>query len=281
MRLKLLFILTLLATLAPACRAESGTTIPFQFSRNLIWVKVQAPGRQEPLTFLFDTGAGMTVMNLQTARELGLKFGAPTTVQGVNSRSMARWVEGFDATVAGVPVRSRLLAIDLSAASKVCKQRIDGLIGADFLQNRVVRIDYTTGGVTILDRSQRSEVRGEALPLRKQNDGFCVPLCVAGKKAQWMRLDTGCDEALHWVMNKPDSLKNLHMVSIGLSGSALQYATTEVQLGAACFADVKTGIQQRQIFSGEDGLLGNGLLSRFVVTIDMPHKTAFFDRKKP
>ena len=42
-----------------------------------------------------------------------------------------------------------------------------------------------------------------------------------------------------------------------------------MQLGAKHIAGVKTGIHAEQMFSGESGLIGNGLLARFTVTIDI------------
>ena len=43
-----------------------------------------------------------------------------------------------------------------------------------------------------------------------------------------------------------------------------------VQLGKRCFNAVTTGVHKAQIFPGEDGLLGNALLSKFRLTIDQP-----------
>ena len=43
---------------------------------------------------------------------------------------------------------------------------------------------------------------------------------------------------------------------------------TDVLLGSERLSAVKTGVHQQPIFSGEAGLLGNGLLSQFRVTVD-------------
>jgi hypothetical protein len=46
---------------------------------------------------------------------------------------------------------------------------------------------------------------------------------------------------------------------------------TTVQVGECVFEHVPTALHQSEIFAGEAGLLGNGLLSRFgSVTIDLP-----------
>jgi hypothetical protein len=40
---------------------------PFHFREGLIWVQVDVPQSHEPLNFLLDTGAGVSVLNLRTA----------------------------------------------------------------------------------------------------------------------------------------------------------------------------------------------------------------------
>jgi len=259
-------------------RAGTVAEFPFRFSHNLIWIKMDTGAQSKPLNFLLDTGAGSTVLNIETAKSLGLKMGGSEFVRGVNSRSVAREVEGFDAKIAGIPVRRSLLAVDLSAASRNCHQRIDGLLGADFLQGRVVQIDYAMGKIRLLGRSDPPDARAQVLPIRQLNGGLCVPVGVCGNKPQWMRLDTGCDEALLWVFRKSDKLKDPAMLSIGLSTATACYAKTGVELGGEYIEDVKSGVQEKEIFPGESGLLGNGLLSRFKVTVDMTRRIVILQR---
>jgi hypothetical protein len=50
-----------------------------------------------------------------------------------------------------------------------------------------------------------------------------------------------------------------------------------VQLGKKSFKAVTTGVHKEPIFPGEAGLLGNGLLSKFRLTIDQPGKRVIFE----
>jgi hypothetical protein len=84
-----------------------------------------------------------------------------------------------------------------------------------------------------------------------------------------MRLDTGCDASLEWVFNGKQKWRTVRN-SIGLSGVSVRHINTSVQLGKQCFNAVTTGVHREQIFPGEAGLLGNGLLSKFRLTIDQP-----------
>jgi hypothetical protein len=49
----------------------------------LIWLKVNIAGKSKPLNFLLDSGAGISAIDLRTARTLGVLLGSRQTVLGV------------------------------------------------------------------------------------------------------------------------------------------------------------------------------------------------------
>lgn len=263
---RLIFILTL-AFLSCANRLVAATAIPFQFRDGMVWLKVSVAGQREPLNFLLDSGAGASVVDLTVARRLGLKLGAPRSVQGVHSRGVAYCVEDFAGRVGGVTVPSSLLALDLSGQSRGCHRRIDGLLGDDFFRDRIVQIDFTAQGIRLLARSEMNTAGCEILPLARRNDVWCASVSVDGNAPEWLRLDTGCNTALEWVVTR-EKAKKLGLTTLGLDAGSVREFYADVRLGERRFAAVKTGIHTAPMFAGEGGLIGNGLLSRFVVTID-------------
>ena len=169
-----------------------------------------------------------------------------------------------------------VLAVDLRALSDRCEQPVDGILGVDFFRSRIVQIDFTEGRVRILEKCDPNLANCEILPIRMCNDAFCVPVRVAGNPAQWMRLDTGCDAALEWVVNGTEK-RRTGRSSIGLAGVSARHINTSVQLGKQCFNAVTTDVHREQIFPGENGLLGNALLSKFRLTIDQPGNRVIFE----
>jgi hypothetical protein len=254
--------LSVLVLLVPHARA--ATEIPFVFRDGLIWVKAHTGG--QTLNFLLDSGAGTTVLDLRAARRLGVELGRRQAVQGVDGEASAYRVKGFTASVGGVDAASAELAIDLSGPGACCHQRIDGLLGADFFRSRIVQIDFAAQRIRLLERGEESRAAGEAIPLSARNGILCAKVSVNGSDAGWLRLDTGCRTALEWVVTGDKAARRIP--TLGLHPGTARDCCTDVQLGAKRIAGVKTGIHTRQMFAGEAGLIGNGLLSRFTVTID-------------
>jgi hypothetical protein len=260
-----------------SARSDVPGEIPFRYRDGLLWLKVEVAGKTKALNFLLDSGAGISVLDLQTAHTLGIKIGDPQTVQGVNGKGSAYRVNGFEAACGGIGVPKSLLAIDLHKLSDSCHQSIDGILGVDFFRGRIVQIDFAMGKVRLLKNCDSNLANCESLPIKICNDTFCVPVRVGGNRMQWVRLDTGCDAALEWVVSNAER-KSTPLPSIGLSGDSAGSVRTSVQLGQKWTLAVDAGVHNKQLFPGEAGLLGNPLLSQFRVTIDEPRNRVIFEK---
>ena len=247
--------------------ASTSSEFPFEYREGLLWIKVAIPQSEQPLNFLVDTGAGVSVINLNTAKRIGLKLGRQVTVRGVDTMLTGYWQQHLSAKVGGVRLPREYLAVDLEKLSSSCERPVDGLVGADFFRGRVVQIDFDAQKIRLL-KLEKAEKSDNALPLKSLSCGMRVPISVNGRDPQWVRLDTGCATALQWVTSEvPDQCT--HQMAIGLAEISIPQTKTSVGIGGNQFSDVPTGLHEKAIFPGEAGLLGNGLLSRFsTVTID-------------
>lgn len=247
---------------------------PFQFREGLLWVEVTTPQSAKPLNFLLDTGASASVVNLSTARQLGLKLGPRVKVSGVKANVTGYWPVKLSAKVeAGESTQQiefprEYLALDLSKLSSSCSRAVDGLIGADFFRDRVVEIDFAAEKVRVLDSAPLA-ADANAIPLEMRPCGFRVSVNVNGVSNQWVRVDTGCATALQWVTKKVQAARCMSKPAVGLSEFSIPQTLTGVRLGNNYLDTVPTGLHRKEIFPGESGLLGNGLLAQFdSVTID-------------
>jgi hypothetical protein len=238
---------------------------------------VHIPSKNQPLNFLLDSGASVSAIDLQTAEDVRVQVGERQTVEGVSGQGSAYRVNNLQATLLGIALPKSVLAIDLRTVSERCQRHIDGILGIDFFRNRIVRIDFNAGKICLLKNCEADTANCDILPIKMCNDAFCVPVQIAGNPVQWMRLDTGCDSALEWVV-RGTRKRRISGPSIGLSSSSVHYVNTSARLGKYHFSDIRAGVHGQQIFPGEDGLLGNGLLSKFCVTIDEPRSRVIFEK---
>ena len=230
--------------------SQAARVIPLEYRDGLIWVKVRTSTSAAPLNFLLDSGAGASVLNLPTAHRLGVRLGLPEKVRRVGASASAWRAMDFHADVAGIPVAQNPLALDLSETSAACSRSIDGLLGADFFSGRIVEIDFKAGCIRLLDKADAGACCA-VMPLKLEHSAMCVRVSVNGSALKWARLDTGCDDGLHWV-----------------DGTGGGYVRTSLQLGGERISNVRTALHRSAIFPSESGLLGNGVLSGYRVIID-------------
>lgn len=268
MRWLLCVIFAVQAAVARGEAATSPTEFPFEYREGLLWVQIQVAESREPLRFLLDSGAGVSVVNLDTARRLGMPLGERVNVSSVQTTMTGYWPQKLSANASGVVLPSDFLALDLSKLSQACEQSVDGLIGADFFKGQIVQIDFIAQKIRLLQTNDAA-AGTKTSPLEIRSCGLCVKASVNGGKPQRLRVDTGCATALQWVTSKVQPERCTSKVAIGLAQLNIPQTQTTVTLAGHTFRDVPTGLHRKAIFDGEKGLLGNGLLSRFdTVTID-------------
>jgi hypothetical protein len=226
--------------------------IPFEWENGLIWVKVAAKGKK--LNFVVDSGAGATVLSFETVQRLRLKAGDPIPLYGAGIESVAYKIDSFEGSLHGVALGSEVFAVPLRKLKGRGWRfrKMDGMIGQDFFRGRIVEIDFKNRRLTLFNRLEK-RARSHRLPLRYEKDAMLVPVRVNGSEPHWVRLDTGCVSALEWVMG---------------NGSGRKEIEAEVRLGSSRCTGVRVGVHGKPFFEGEAGLLGNGLLSLYRVTID-------------
>jgi len=263
------FLLLPLATffLPLSASAQVRAEIPFELREGLICLNVNVGSAPKPLRFVLDSGAGLSALNWDAARKLKLRLGAPAWVVGVEGGADARWVHGFAARVGHVPLISDLLVFDLRQINPNSPGGIDGLLGQDFFRGRIVQIDFRKKRIRLLERADHA---GSAvLPIKFQNGAMCVPVSVGGSAPRWTRLDTGCNDDLHWVGVRPSRTRRPGPL-VGFSRGPVAYVDTVVDLAEYRISGVQAGLHAREFFPGEAGLLGTGILSSFTVTVDDP-----------
>lgn len=153
-------------------QAASPLTVPIRVVNDHVYVEVTVSGRD--LWFLLDTGAGQSLMNLPTADSLGIRLGDPIRVGGVGPTA-AR-----GAKLEGVSVRLRAdaslrvspaFAMTMVQLNQTEGMQVSGILGHDFVGQRVMAIDYLGKRLLLYDaRSFRYAGSGARVPLRLRDN---------------------------------------------------------------------------------------------------------------
>ena len=263
---------------------HSALNIPFDYEFNEIVLQVQV-NDSAPLKFLFDTGAGFSVLSARSAAGLNLKQVDTVKATGVGGSVEGSLAAGVSLSVRGVTVRNQRLAL-LPLDFPFCEARdIVGVIGYDFIKEFVVEINYDALTLSLFDpASYRYTGRGDILGLIiKGTPRVHARIALPGKPPieGLFEIDTGSDGVL--TINSP--FVNRHQllsalgtqasnIERGLGGESKRFDARlgNLQLGrftiAAPIAGFSIAAEGAMAAEDNDGPIGNEIMRRFKVTID-------------
>src|ERR1041385_6974566 len=179
-----LLLLLLVLAGAPLCAAQTGTqsaaapvTIPFELVTRHIVVKVRI-NDSRPLSFVFDTGDKVGVVDTDVAKDLGLKLDGQLRVGGAGADTLpGSFVREANWTLPGLDGFSQpiSIAIPLGRMAARAGHVFDGIIGSDFIRQYVVEVDYQNRVLKLHDKDKFSYAgRGDSIPIQLNPMGYPI-----------------------------------------------------------------------------------------------------------
>lgn len=185
---------------ALAFAAEPLTRLSFTSSRDRVMVPVSLNG-SNGLSFLLDTGFGLTMIHPDLAAPLGLRRAGEITVAGIAGDEKAPTYEGAVFDIGGVKYAPRRVASLGSDASR--RRRRDGILGSGVFRQFVVEIDFASKQLALYSPSNFTHSgKGEVVPLRFRRGGTTpiISAAVPGTNGSPVQaefeIDTGCDSGI-------------------------------------------------------------------------------------
>ena len=290
-----ILILGLSLTPCPKVQLDESTRneglvaeIPFQLYGNVILMELSID-ESSPLNFIFDTGAGGTVISASTAARLGIV--GDETVPREGATGMAEIVRSTDHIVYVEDIIFQDITLGIAELSHIEKRigtPIDGVIGWLILSRYAVRIDYDTMLIEIYDNNKFEydfgdsgytlEVRGTAI-FTNVTTAFKSGNIFTGKAL----VDTGAGSTFYFntpfieennLLAEMDTYYERETQSISTE-SAYAYTTMLANLSISDYEfstlPVTMTIAEAgaSSWSGPMGILGNDVLKRFNVFIDL------------
>jgi Aspartyl protease/PDZ domain len=295
----LVFLLTIAPIVAPRATPHGEKTLglPFESYHGLIFLTARVNG-SEPLSFLFDTGASLTVINEPRAVALGMTLrdnrritggdGGEGTMNFAFAKGVA--IDLGDARFAPDQVGVTSFAL----TEKFLGHPMDGVLGVDFISRYVVEIDYAGKTLTLYEpkayHAGRADATGETLPLRMINGYPCVSarLKLPGREALDLvfGIDTGGGGS-SMGLNSPLVTRRKLIESMpkvvpgfaaGVSGESplVDGRAESLTLGRVAILNPTVGFSRATkgaySWADFDGFLGSEIWRRFRVTLDYSRK---------
>ncbi|HVP36728.1 MAG TPA: aspartyl protease family protein [Terriglobales bacterium] len=272
---------------------EGKTTVPFELANNHIYIKVLVNGTH-PASFLLDTGAGASCIDLTFAKSIGLEVAGKFEAKGVGGSEDAGFLDLQSLQLGDLTMsKQKIISLNLNPMNIYEGREMDGIIGYDFLSRFVFEIDYQNSRVTFYEpQSFKYTGKGEALDIELYGNTPHLKATVDGKYEGMFTLDTGSRKSLDlhapfvkengFLKRYPDAIEAFGGAGVGGETKSLQTRIKAIQIGNFTIKEPITGLSlaEEGAFKSEktQGNIGGGILKRFDVTFDYDHKKVFLEK---
>lgn len=264
-------------------------TIPFKLVTRHIVVPVTI-NNSRPLSFIFDTGDKVGIVDIDTAKEIGLDLHGQIRVGGAGSDTLrGSYVRAATWKLQGLENFSQpvTLAIPLGRMAARFGHDFDGIIGSEFIKQFVVEVDYAAGVLRLHDKDKFTyQGAGESVPIQFNSQGHplieaeLTPRGRAPIKGKFV-LDLGSSGAL--ALHTPlvdehkllESHQTIRAIGVGGAGGDVQARigrVAELKIGrfkiaepVALFSQDKGGAFANAALAGN---IGQRIASKFKLFLD-------------
>lgn len=261
-------------------------TVDVEVELGLIFVPVQIKGNT--YRFLFDSGAPFSISNeLQNALDYPV-ISKGHIVDSDNNRMKVNYVQ-VDTLRIG-----RIAFIDQTAFEGDFKSNpilecleIDGIIGSNLMRHSNWTIDQNQNKIT-LSNTVSHEAQEESIIVPFQTDyqyNILVNLGIGSSIVKNLTVDYGSNGAIDLPENVFSTLKERKIIDetyleTGIQQSGIIGKPVTINRQIAVIDSVKIEglkIDDIELRTSSSGLIGNEVLSRFIVTIDWNRKNLYFE----
>lgn len=279
-------------TLAITLQAQSPVaTSPFEQFGDHIFIKLSVDG-SEPLDFIFDTGDGLTVIDLDVAKKLNLPLDHKLTATSAQGSITGAYIKHNKIELGGMLLESniKVYATSLKHLEISIGRNIDGIIGYDMLVHHVTRLNYDEMKVEMYDSGSYPK-SGEKIPFKLYNAIPTITAFVTLNNDEELSgtffLNTGAGTSVDF--NSPYAKTNDIISKTGEHYSYLVKGLEETEtrhyegrvksfrFGTSTYQNLPIGISE--VASGIQGdkkaagIIGNRILSKYNILFD--YKSGF------
>lgn len=273
------------------------TTIPFRLYGSMIIVELSVDG-SDPLDFIFDSASGGTVISARTADGLGIVGEETVSRQGAAGDATILLSEDHVLNIGDLTLPDVTIGIaELDHIQRRLGMRFDGVIGWRILSQYAVKLDYDLMQIGIYDTNRFDyRLNAQSYDVKVNGTVFFVNATVHFENGAdytgLVLVDTG--SAGNISFNTTFSTENDLLAKVGssyereamagLSQDSYQIITTilsSLSVGGYEFVSIPANIAFAEegalSWSGPMGILGNEILTRFNMFIDLQQERLYLE----
>ena len=278
--------------------------IPFERYGNYIIIKIEFKDGM-PLRFLFDTGAEHTILaKKEIATLLNVKYDRSIDILGSDLHTPIKAYIARHVTIDIMGLRSQrdilVLDEDIFQFDKFVGLNIHGILGAEIFRKHIVKIDYRRQILSVINPEffEQRDVRGFdsfKIEIYKSKPYLNTLIKVASDTAVNLKLllDTGAGiPLLLYAHSTPGLSPPAHTlitnIGSGLGGTLngyigrinnLRFGNIDIHQPLSYFQEL-TNLSDSTLILGRSGIMGNDILSRFIVVIDFTRSRLYLKRDR-
>jgi hypothetical protein len=291
----------LLAITAPDARQAAPIVLPIEVANNHVFVPVTLGGVSR--WFLLDTGAAISIVDIDAATAAGVQFGESVGARGAGSGMLTG--AAIESRLEVEPGGNRALALTIQQALPLTNlaryegRAVDGILGADFIGRHVVEIDYAGRRLRLHDAARFQYTGpGVSVPLTmRMGHPHITSAIEIEDDGQRIDADFVIDvgSRLGVILTQPfvadhfldrrirPTITGAAGRGVGGSASATLGRLRSLRLGGldiarpivAMFGPNAGVLSTREFFEGN---LGGEILRRFTVFFDYEHRRVIFEK---
>lgn len=299
---RLIIIIPLLLTSISSFSQELIAKVPIQLVEKLIFMELYVNDSKEPLTFLFDSGAGITVMDTKTANKLELNITGISKI-GTSGKTLETKESSSNELKLNENFKVEnisLFIMDLAHISEYLKINVDGIIGFDLLNQAIVETNIDLMEIRFFNKANYKYL-GNANQLKLidlESNHFGLPLEIKPKGSKEIltlivKIDTGAANYLTFhndIVNKYNLIdkKKRYKIKKGFGADSTITSNLKSKISLAKFAlkewkNIPVVLEVDSLNQSSkrkaDGLIGQKMLLDFNITYNLDNKVIYLEER--
>ena len=274
--------------------AAAPIELPFRFTTKQPIIDVRLNGGA-PVPFVVDTGASIHLIDRDLAEKASVSGGRAVPLAGGGSATVeTRWVDGLTLATGDLTWDGQRAA--LAPLGYPARKHFAGLLGAPILMRYTVQFDFPAKVMRLFDPARYTPPAGAVtVPFELMDDLPVVHVTVdagTGPIDARLMVDTGASAVIDLnrpfveqhklVAAMPDAAATDRPAALGGTAPFLYGVGRSATLGGFTVDKPRLGLSRATSGSSSrserDGVIGNGWLQAFVVTVDYRRKLLVIER---